>query len=74
MGIPKKFGELEFKHFAYLVRSNPITSTHCFDHQMVTFCNLLKKDSSIFGKVDHFYFVIEFYNRGSEHDHGLLCG
>jgi hypothetical protein len=33
----------------------------------------LKKNSSIFGKVNDFNFIIEFQNRGSEHDHGLLC-
>ncbi len=32
----------------------------------------MKKDSSIFGKVDDFYFIIDFENKGSEHDHGLL--
>jgi hypothetical protein len=39
---------------------------------MDAFCNLLKKDSSIFGKVDDFYFITNVQNRGSEHDHGLL--
>ncbi len=32
----------------------------------------MKKDSSIFGKVDDLNFVTNFQNRGSEHDHGLL--
>jgi hypothetical protein len=32
----------------------------------------LKKDSSIFGKVDDFYFVTKFHNRRSEYDHGFL--
>jgi hypothetical protein len=85
--------ELEYKHFIDLVRSNPITCAHYYNHQMATFCNLLKKctryydhrmvalhnllntctcyydhrmdalhnllnkNSSIFGKVDDFYFV-----------------
>jgi rRNA processing protein Gar1 len=39
---------------------------------MAIFCNLLKNDSSIFGKVIDVYFVIKFQNKGSEHDHGLL--
>ncbi len=36
------------------------------------FRNLFKIYSSIFGKINDFYFVIEFQNKGSEHDHGLL--
>jgi hypothetical protein len=39
---------------------------------MVAFHNLLKKDFFIFGKINDFYFVTKFQNRGSEHDHGLL--
>jgi len=39
---------------------------------MATFRNLLKKDSSIFGKVDDFYFVTKFQNRRTEHAHDLL--
>jgi hypothetical protein len=39
---------------------------------MATFHNLLKKDSSIFGKVDDFYFVTKFQNRRTEHAHDLL--
>jgi len=39
---------------------------------MTKFHNLLKKDSSIFGKVHDLNFVTNFQNRGSEHDHGLL--
>jgi hypothetical protein len=38
---------------------------------MVVFCNLFKK-KFIFAKVNDFYFVTEFQNRRSEHDHGLL--
>ncbi len=72
MEILENFDELEFKHFADLVRSDPITCARYYDHQMVAFHNLLKKDSSIFGKVDDFYFVIEFQNKGNEHDHSLL--
>jgi hypothetical protein len=39
---------------------------------MVAFCKLFKKKSSIFGKINDFYFVTKFQNRGIEHDHGLL--
>ncbi len=64
--------ELEYKHFIDLVRSNPITCAHYYNHQMATFCNLLKKASSIVGKVDDFYFVTKFQNKGSEHM--VCCG
>jgi hypothetical protein len=60
MEIPKKNNELESKHFANLIKFDLVTCTHYYKHWMVTFCNLLKKDSSIFGKVDDFNFVLEF--------------
>ncbi len=72
MEIPKHFDELESKHFANQVRFDLVTCAHYYNHRMATFHNLLKKDSSIFGDVD-FYFVTKFQNRGSEHNHGLLC-
>jgi hypothetical protein len=53
----ENFDELESKHFANLVRSNPVTCACYYNHQMATFHNLLKKDSSIFGKVDDFNFI-----------------
>jgi len=59
-GISNFFDELECEHFIDLVKSDPVTCTHYYDHQMATFCNLLKKDSSIFGKVDDFFFVTKF--------------
>jgi hypothetical protein len=49
MEILENFDELEFKHFADLVRSNLVTCACYYDHRMATFHNLLKKDSSIFG-------------------------
>ncbi len=57
MEILKNFDEFESKIFVNLVKSDPVTCAHYYDHQMVAFCNLLKKNSSIFGKVDDFYFV-----------------
>jgi len=36
------------------------------------FCTLFNKDPSIFGQMCDFFFVIEFQNCGSEHEHGLL--
>ncbi len=66
------FDELEFKYMQDLVQYDLVTCTHYYDHHMATFHNLLKIDYSIFGKINLFYFVIEFQNKGSEHDHGLL--
>jgi hypothetical protein len=60
MEILKLFDELESKHFTNLVIFDPVTCTHYYNHQMVAFHNLLKKDSSIFGKVDDFYFITKF--------------
>jgi hypothetical protein len=73
MDILENFDELEYKHMGDLVQSNLATCAHYYNHCMVAFCNLKIKNSSIFGKVNDFNFVIEFQNRGSEHDHSLLC-
>jgi hypothetical protein len=56
MNILENFDELESKHFANLVKSNLVTCTRYYDHRMATFHILLKKDSSIYGKVDDFLF------------------
>jgi hypothetical protein len=72
MDIPKIINKFESKFFADLVKFDPVTCAHYYDHQMTTFCNLLKKVSSIFGEVDDFYYFKKFKNRRSEHDHGLL--
>ncbi len=60
MKILKKINELESKHFIDLVNSNSITCAHYYNHQMVAFHNLLKKDLPIFGKVDDLYFITKF--------------
>ncbi len=70
--ILKNFNELESKHFTDLVKYDLVRCAHYYNHQMAAFHNLLKKDSSIFDKVDDFYFITKFMNRGSEHGHGLL--
>jgi hypothetical protein len=31
-----------------------------------------KTNFFIFGKINNFYFVNKFQNRGSEHDHGIM--
>ncbi len=60
--IPKNFDELEYKHMGDLVQFDLVTCAHYYDHRMATFRNLLKNDS-IFGKINDFYFVIEFQNK-----------
>jgi hypothetical protein len=70
--VPNNFNKLDSKDITNLVRADPITCVQYYDHQMVAFRNLCKKDSSIFGVVQYFYYVIEFQNRGSEHDHDML--
>ncbi len=71
MDTPKNFDELEYKHMVDLVQSNLVTFTCYYNNHMVAFCNLFKKYYSIFSKINDFYFVLEFQNRGSEHDRGL---
>ncbi len=66
------FDKLETKHIANLIQSDPITCVHYNDHHMKGFQKLCMKDDMIFGPLLDFIFVIEFQNRVSDYDHGLL--
>ena len=55
-----------------LIRSDPITCARYYVHRFEALKTLLKADPSILGPLADYFFVTEFQNRGSQHDHGLL--
>jgi hypothetical protein len=73
-GLHIPFDKSKSKHVTNLIQCDPITCARYYDHCMRFFHTLCMKDSSIFGHLLDFFFVIEFQSRGSQHDHGLLWG
>jgi len=43
-----------------------------YDHRTSCFCKLITKDHSFFEYIFEFFFINEFQNHGSEHEHGFL--
>jgi len=54
-----------------LTSIDPITCARYYNHGTFFFHKPITKDHSFFGYISDF-FIIEFQNRGSKHDHGLL--
>lgn len=56
-----------------LIKSDPVTCARYFDFRLqMFFNNVLKHESAPLGKIKHFFFRIEFQQRGSPHVHILL--
>jgi hypothetical protein len=68
----KQTDTLEDTDIDYLIRKDPMTCTHYYRHKMNTLKKMICHDDTFFGKVSDHYFVTEFQNRGSEHEHRLL--
>ena len=56
----------------YLVRNDPVICARYYRHTIRALKQLLLLDETFFGKIIDLYFVTEFQNRGSAHEHGLL--
>ena len=65
-------GESQASYRHRLLRSDPVTTVRYYLHRFQSVKRLLRKDKSILGNVQDFFFVTEFQTRGSQHDHGLL--
>jgi exonuclease III len=63
---------LEDHDIDFLIRKDPVTCSRYYRHRINALKHLICHDATLFGKVVDFYFVTEFQNRGSEHEHGLL--
>ncbi|MCO5597546.1 hypothetical protein L7F22_051624 [Adiantum nelumboides] len=55
-----------------LVRSDPETTARYYVHRLKEIKTELKRDKHNLGKLIDYFFVIEFQQQGSQHDHGLL--
>jgi hypothetical protein len=71
-GKQKYTQTLEDIDIDYLIRKDPVTCTRYYRHRINALKHLICHDETFFGKVVDYYFVTEFQNRGSEHEHGLL--
>jgi hypothetical protein len=63
---------LEDNGIDFLIRKDPVTCNRYYRHRINALKHLICHDETLFGKVVDYYFVTEFQNRGSEHEHGLL--
>ncbi|MCO5607666.1 hypothetical protein L7F22_061864 [Adiantum nelumboides] len=55
-----------------LVRSDPITTARYYVHRFKEMKKKIKRNKSILGELIDYFFVTEFQQRGSQHDHELL--
>ncbi|XP_062584589.1 uncharacterized protein LOC134246276, partial [Saccostrea cucullata] len=56
-----------------LIQKDPITCTRYFDHRFRTFLNtVLKSDHHPIGKIQDFFYRVEFQQRGSPHVHMIV--
>ena len=56
----------------YIIRKDPVTCSRSYRHRINAIKQLICDDKTFYGKIVDYYFVTEFQNRGSEHDHSLL--
>jgi hypothetical protein len=68
----KQTNTLENDDIDYLIRKDPVTCTRYYRHNVNALRQLICHDETFFGKISNYYFLIEFQNRGSDHDHKLL--
>jgi len=68
----KHIETIEECNIDYLVRKDPVTCTRYYRHKTNALKQLICQDSTFFGKILDYYFVTEFQNRGSAHEHALI--
>jgi hypothetical protein len=68
----KQTDTLENDSIDYLIRKDPVTCTGYYRHRVNALRQLICHDETFFGKISDYFFVTEFQNMGSEHDHTLL--
>jgi hypothetical protein len=73
LNLPHKIKNLQFIHKTKLIWINLVTCAIYCNHKAFSFHKLITKYYYPFGHINSkIYFVIEFENHESEHDHGLL--
>jgi hypothetical protein len=68
----KKTDTLENDSIDYLIRKDLVTCSRYYRHRINALRQLICHDEIFFVKISDYFFVTEFQNRGSEHDHTLL--
>jgi hypothetical protein len=63
---------LENDDIDYLIRKYPVKCTCYYRHKVNDLRQLICHDETFFGRISYYYFLTEFQNRGSEHEHTLL--
>jgi len=66
------FHSLESIHTTKLIRLDPMTCALYYNHRSAAFRKLIRKEASIIREVIDVFSVIEFQERGSEHDHAII--
>ena len=53
-----------------LIRNDPVTCVRYYRNRINALHQLISHDYKYYGKLKDYFFVTEFQNRGSQHDHG----
>ena len=55
-----------------LIRDDHVTCVRYYRNRINALRQLISHDHKYYGEIEDYFYVIEFQNRGSEHDHGLI--
>jgi hypothetical protein len=55
-----------------LIRNNPVTCVQYYKNRMNSLRQLISHDLKYYGELKDHLLLIEFQNRGSQHDHALI--
>ena len=55
-----------------LIRDDPVTCARYYRNRINALRQLISHDHKYYGEIEDYFYVTEFQNRGSEHDHGLI--
>ena len=64
--------EIENNEIDSIIKDNPITCACYYRNRISSLRNLICHENKYYGDVEECFFVTEFQNRGSKHDHALL--
>jgi hypothetical protein len=55
-----------------MIRNDPVTCARYYRNIINALRQLIFHNDNYYGKIKDYFYVTEFQNGGSEHDHGLL--
>ena len=67
-----KTNELDENEPSSLIRNDPVTCVRYYRSRRDALHQLISHDHKYYGELNDHFYVTEFQNRGSEHEHGLL--